>query len=88
MTIRINADRRILPVRTGKFCSGALQNERSYYRGKARQSVLEPESRPFLDMAAEIDAPMSVKGLFKKFLWRSVGVAVDMSSHESIPNFP
>ena len=35
-----------------------------------------------------IDAPMSVKGLFKKFLWRSVGVAVDMSSHESIPNFP
>ena len=34
------------------------------------------------------DAPMSVKGLFKKFLWRSVGVAVDMSSHESIPNFP
>jgi len=38
----------------GIFGSGALQNERSYYLGKARQSVLEPESRPFLAMAAEI----------------------------------
>ena len=36
------------------FGSGALQNERSYYRGNARQSVLEAESRPFLAMAAEI----------------------------------
>jgi hypothetical protein len=38
----------------GILDSGALRNERSYYRGNARQSVLEPESQAFLDMAAEI----------------------------------
>ncbi len=37
----------------GIFGSEALQNERSDFRDKARQSVPEPESRPFLDMAAE-----------------------------------
>ncbi len=36
------------------FGSGALQNERSYYRARAGQSVPEPESRPLLSMAAEI----------------------------------
>ena len=36
----------------GIFGSGALQNERSSYRGKARHCVLEPESRPFLHMAS------------------------------------
>ncbi len=38
----------------GIFGSEPLQNERSDFRDKARQSVPEPESRPFLDMAAEI----------------------------------
>jgi hypothetical protein len=31
-----------------------LENERSYCRGKARQSVREPESRPLLDTAVVI----------------------------------
>ena len=42
-------------MRTGGiFGSEELENERSDFRDKARQSVPEPESRPFLDMAAEI----------------------------------
>ena len=52
----------------GFFGSAAVQNERSYYRGRTRQSVPEPESRPFLGMAAEIDAESAVsacRGLAK-----------------------
>ena len=53
---------------------------------RASPSTIFPRLRwrPGRDMVT----PMSVKGLFKKFLWRSVGVALDMSSHESSPNFP
>ncbi len=58
MTVRVgpgsNPDRRISPVRTGELSVRGRSRTNSDYRAKTRQSVPEPESRPFFDMAADI----------------------------------
>ena len=53
VTTRIRADRRILPVRTGEFSVRGRSRTNAHLIG-ARPDivVLEPESRPFLHMAA------------------------------------